>query len=307
MTESVQITENDILVPLDVPPEKRSEYIKNYLTITKNSGRLMLFAGDQKIEHMNDDFYGDGIAEDDANPEHLFKIAANAKIGAFATQWGLIARYGPDYKNIDYVIKINSKTNLIPTSQRDPVSKSLIDVEQIMEFKYNSNLNIVGVGYTIYPGSEFEHEMFAEASRIVYEAHKNGLIVILWVYPRGKSVKNELDPHIIAGGAGIGACLGADFIKVNYPKCDNPAERFKEAVLAAGRSKVICAGGSKLSPEEFLKRIYEQIHISGAHGNATGRNIHQRPLNEAIKMCNAVYAITVENKSLEEALRILKE
>ena len=47
---------------------------------------LCFFAGDQKVEHMNDDFYGDGIAPDDANPEHMFEIASRASIGVFATQ-----------------------------------------------------------------------------------------------------------------------------------------------------------------------------------------------------------------------------
>jgi fructose-bisphosphate aldolase/6-deoxy-5-ketofructose 1-phosphate synthase len=44
--------------------------------------------------------------------------------------------------------------------------------------------------------------------------------------------------------------------------------------------------------------------VSGAAGNATGRNIHQKPLAEAVRMCNAVYAITVESVSVEEALKI---
>lgn len=34
-----------------------------------------------------------------------------------------------------------------------------------------SCLKIVAVGYTIYPGSEFEHEMLREASRIIFKAH----------------------------------------------------------------------------------------------------------------------------------------
>jgi fructose-bisphosphate aldolase/6-deoxy-5-ketofructose 1-phosphate synthase len=42
-------------------------------------------------------------------------------------------------------------------------------------------------------------------------------------------------------------------------------------------------------------------------GNATGRNIHQKTLDEALRMCNAVYAITVEDASFEEALKIYKE
>jgi len=73
----------------------------------------MLFAGDQKVEHLNDDFYGEEVPEGDADPEHLFKIASQAKIGVFATQLGLIARYGMDYKNVPYLVKVNSKTNLV--------------------------------------------------------------------------------------------------------------------------------------------------------------------------------------------------
>ena len=303
--ENIKIlSKKDVLVPADVPANKKEEYIKNYLELTKNTGRLMLFAGDQKIEHLNDDFYGGGISKDDASPEHLFKIASNSKIGAFATQLGLIARYGMDYRDVNYIVKINSKTNLVKTSQKDPISKALVDINDVVEFKYNSGLNILGVGYTIYLGSEFEHEMLSEASKIIYESHKNGLITILWIYPRGKAVKNEKDPHLIAGAAGVGACLGADFVKVNYPNCENPAEAFKEAVLAAGRTKVVCAGGSSTDPKTFLQRLYEQIHISGASGNATGRNIHQKSYEEAVRMCNAIYAITVENKTVEEALKI---
>lgn len=41
----------------------------------------MLFAGDQKVEHLNDDFFGPEVPEDDADPEHLFRIAAQSKIG----------------------------------------------------------------------------------------------------------------------------------------------------------------------------------------------------------------------------------
>ncbi|EHP86359.1 aldolase [Methanotorris formicicus] len=301
-----KISKKDVIVPLDVPESARKKYIENYLELTKNTGRVMLFAGDQKMEHLNDDFYGEGIAKDDADPEHLFRIASKAKIGAFATQLGLIARYGMDYRKVPYVVKINSKTNLVKTSQRDPISRSLVDVKDVVEFQNNSGLNILGVGYTIYPGSEYEDIMFAEASRIVYEAHKHGLIAIIWSYPRGKAVKNEKDPHLIAGAAGVAACLGADFVKVNYPECENAGEAFKEAVLAAGRTKVLCAGGPSVDVKAFLQRLYEQIHISGAAGNATGRNIHQKPFDEAVRMCNAIYAITVENKTVEEALKIYR-
>ena len=295
-------------VPLDVPLEVEDTYIRNYQMITKETDRLMLFAGDQKVEHLNNDFYGENIHIDDANPEHLFKIATKAKIGVFATQLGLVSTYGRDYPDIPYLVKLNSKSNLIKTNQMDPISKHWIDIEQIVQFRKQSGLRIVGVGYTIYLGSEYENLMLGEAAQMIYEAHQNGLITVLWIYPRGKAVKDEKDPHLIAGAAGVGACLGSDFVKVNYPKQQEKESKeiFKEAIMAAGRTKVLCAGGPSVDVKAFLQRLHDQIFISGAAGNATGRNIHQKSIEEAIRMCNAISAITYKGMEAEEAMLIYK-
>ncbi len=300
------IKADNIVVPLDVPKAVRETYIKNYLTITVESGRLMLFAGDQKVEHLNNDFYAEGIHQDDSDPEHLFRIAGQAKIGVFATQLGLIAGYGMDYPDVPYLVKLNSKTNLVKTSQADPFSKQWLDVQQVMDFRDNSGLNVLAVGYTVYLGSEHEAEILHQAAQIVYNAHQYGLITVLWMYPRGKAVTDEKDPHLIAGATGVAACLGSDFVKVNYPEKEGHESReiFKEAILSAGRTKVVCAGGSSDNVGSFLRRLHDQIHISGAAGSATGRNIHQKSLDEAIRMCNAIYAVTVDGAGTEEALNI---
>lgn len=150
------LEKKDVFVPLDVPKKSTDIYIENYLKITKKTGKLMLFAGDQKIEHLNSDFFGDNISIDDGDPEHLFKIASKSNISAFATQLGIIARYGKLYPKIPYLIKLNSKTNLIPTELQDPYSEQLYDVNQVIEFKNESKLDILGVGYTIYLGSKYE-------------------------------------------------------------------------------------------------------------------------------------------------------
>ena len=266
----------------------------------------MLFAGDQKVEHLNSDFYGEGIHPDDGDPEHLFRIASQSKIGVFATQLGLIARYGINYPDVSYLVKLNSKTNLVKTSQSDPFSNQWLDVQKVVDFRDNSGLNILAVGYTVYLGSEYEAEMLHQAAQIVYNAHQHGLITVLWVYPRGKAVADEKDPHLIAGATGVAACLGSDFVKVNYPKKEGheSKELFKEAVLAAGRTKVVCAGGSSVDVKGFLQRLHDQIFVSGASGNATGRNIHQKSLEDAIMMCNAIYAITVNGENVEEAVKV---
>ncbi|MCX7996132.1 MAG: aldolase [Patescibacteria group bacterium] len=302
-------TDTRIFVPAEVPLQNEDVYLHNYRTITAGTGNLLLFAGDQKVEHLNDDFYGEGIDPANANPRHLFEIASKAKIGAFATQFGLISRYGKDYPTIPYVVKMNSKTHLIPTTQAESISRSWTNFTMIDNLMQASRLNIVGVGYTVYVGSEHESIMYEEASRIAYEAHRRGMVAIFWMYPRGKAVPHEKDPHIIAGAAGVGACLGADFVKVNYPEVPdggNRAEALREAVEAAGRTRLICAGGAHTSAREYLQMLHDQMHIAKAHGTAAGRNIHQRSLDEAVRFCNALYAIIIEGKSVDEAVQVFE-
>lgn len=302
----MRLKEKQIDIPLDVPETAHDEYQKNFHTITHGTGHLMLFAGDQKVEHLNDDFSGPGIHADDGDPEHLFRIASAAKIGVFATQLGLIARYGRDYSGVPYLVKLNSKTHLVRTEQRDPVSSAWYSITQVVEFKERTGLIIPGIGYTIYLGSEYEDEMLREAAQLVCQAHEYGFVTVLWIYPRGKGIKDEKDPHLVAGACGVAACLGSDFVKVNAPKQEGTqsARLLHEGVRAAGRTRVVCAGGSAIEPEAFLQELYEQIHTGGAAGNATGRNIHQQSLVNAIRMCNAISAITIDNADPKTAMKI---
>ncbi|MCL2818783.1 MAG: aldolase, partial [Actinomycetia bacterium] len=206
-----QITRDDVKVPADVPALARETYIDNYLKATQNTGRLMLYACDQKMEHLNDDFYGEGIDIADADPQHLFEIGDKGICGVLAGQRGLIAHYANDYPDINYLVKMNSKTHLVKTEQDDPYSPQLYSFQAVMDL-INNGVNVVGVGYTIYLGSEYESQMLAEAGELIAEAHQAGLIVVLWIYPRGKAVLDEKDAHLIAGAAGAANTLGADFV-----------------------------------------------------------------------------------------------
>ena len=306
------ITPEQVKVPVDVPQEMRPVYVENYMKATRGSGRLMLFACDQKFEHLNADFYGEGIDPSDGDPEHLFQIADQGTIGVMAAQRGLVARYAMDYPEINYLIKMNSKTNLVKhckdgdpkPGQDDPYSPLLTDLDAVLAMRDNG-VNIVALGYTIYLGSEYESTMLAEAGDLIARAHAEGLLVVLWIYPRGIAVgSHEKDPETIAGAAGVAVCLGADFVKVNPPKATDDmtsAEALAIASRAAGRTGLVCAGGSKADPNEFLSNLYDQIHIGGACGNATGRNIHMRSLDEAVRLTKAISSITLADYSVEDA------
>jgi class I fructose-bisphosphate aldolase len=302
----LKLSAEQVRIPVDVLPESRDAYVENYLAATRGTGRLMLYACDQKIEHLNDDFYGEGIDPADNDPEHLFRIGSQGVVGILAGQKGLIARYAADYPEINYLVKMNSKTNLVKTSQDDPYSPLLYSLESVLAMR-EAGVNIVGIGYTIYLGSEYEATMMSEAGELIAEAHAAGLIVVLWIYPRGKAVDNEKDADLIAGAAGVALCLGADFVKVNPPKPldgATSAELLARASEAAGRTGLVCAGGSTVDAEKFLTQLHEQIHVGGASGNATGRNIHQRSLDEAVRLTKAISAITLADYDVQEALDV---
>lgn len=303
----------DVLVPLTVPKDKRSAYIDNFLTITRKTGRLFLFAADHKIEHLNKDFWGLNIPCEKSCPDipkHLFEIAKHGEVGAFCTQLGLIARMAGEYNDVDYLVKMNSKTDIVHTEISEPISRSLCTVDDVISLRDEHNIKIRGIGYTIYLGSTKETEMLAEGSRMILDAHRQGLVAVLWVYPRGISIHDELNEDTIAGAAGAGAALGADFVKVRVPRADTmrtSAQRLVQATRCAGNTGVICAGGKLKSANSTVRTLYQQITLGGTRGCAIGRNIYQRPLNDAIKMCKALSGIVDGTSSLEDAIKEIKD
>jgi DhnA family fructose-bisphosphate aldolase class Ia len=295
----------EIKIPLTVPANKQREYRKNLSLATAGSGSLLLFAGDQKVEHLNSDFFGTGIAKEDSSPEYLFQIASAAPVGVFATHLGLIAHYGADYPKVPYLVKLNGRTNLYKNIE-EIISPAWLQVEDVVNFKKQSSLNILGVGYTVYLGGRKEAKMLKEAAKIVREAHQNGLLAVIWMYPRGKEI-NEDNIHTIAGGAGVAAALGADFVKVKYPydkKIKATAEDFQEVTRAAGRTKVICVGGNKQDAKELITYAWNQKNIAGSRGIAIGRNLHQRPLKDAILLATALALIVNHEATLDDALAV---
>ena len=107
------------------------------MTKLSNADRFMLFACDQKIEHLNA-----------IDPRHFFNIASQGRLSAMATQLGLIAKYGSEFPKVPYIAKLNSKTNIVPTEQKDPLSRQLWSVDQVLDLKQRERLSIVGVGAT---------------------------------------------------------------------------------------------------------------------------------------------------------------
>ena len=109
-------------------------------------------------------------------------------------------------------MKLNSKSHLVKTAQRDPISQALWDMDDVMSLVHNG-INVVGIGYTVYIGSEYEHEMLTEAAHFIRQAHELGMISVVWMYPRGQAVADEKDPQLISGLPVWPVRIGADFAR----------------------------------------------------------------------------------------------
>ena len=249
--------------------------------------KSLFLAYDQGLEHGPTDFNLNNV-----NPDYVLKIAENGKYNAVILHHGIAEKYYDKHNAaVPLIVKLNGKTNLF---RGDPVSSQVCSIGRAVK------LGAEAVGYTIYPGSEFEYKMFKDFSKLVETAHSYGIPIIAWVYPRGKFIQDELSTETIAYAARIGLELGSDFVKINY---NNDFEGFKWAVKAAGKTKVLVVGGKKLSDQELLQRTYE-VMKAGASGLAVGRNVwqHEKPL----EITKALKKIIFDKKSVNEALKILR-
>ena len=227
-------------------------------TRIEKNGKVMLIAYDQGFEHGPVDF--DEVSVD---PTYIMDIAKNGYFTGVVFQEGVAAKYYDRTSGVPLIVKLNGKTSF---QGEEPLSLQLCTVEKAAE------LGAIGVGYTIYLGSEHEEQMLAEFSKIEDEAHAKGMIVIAWMYPRGKKVAGkESDKDVVAYGARIGMELNADFVKVPYT---GDVESFSWVVKAAGKTGVLAQGGKKVDWENLDKEV-EGVMRSGAKGIAIGRNVWQ--------------------------------
>ena len=271
-------------------------------TLLQTFGKTIILPYDQGLEHGPRDFFEASFAE---NPLHVIEIAKKAKYNAVVFHVGNARRYFPyTYGQVPLVLKVNGKTEI--PSDAEPLSPVTASVDDAL------TLGAVAVGYTLYIGSSRQDEDFEQFAVIREEAHKSGLPVIVWSYPRGADIegkggKNSL--YAIEYAARVAVELGADMVKVNVPKLkEDPRipepyksfvvelpEALQRIVRAACGVPVIFAGGEMVSDEDLLEKARLCIKEGGS-GFIFGRNIWQRPLDKALEITGRLKQIIREAK-----------
>lgn len=248
--------------------------------VIERNGKVMLLAYDQGFEHGPTDF-----DEKSIDPTYILDIARSGPFTGVIFQEGVAAKYYPSADSGQVglpplIVKLNGKTSF---QGEEPLSLQLCTVEKAVE------LGAKAVGYTIYVGSEHEEQMLAEFSRIEDEAHAKGLVVIAWMYPRGKKVEGiQTTRETLAYAARLGMELNADYVKIAY---SGDVESFKWVVAAAGKTKVLVQGGKKMAWPELEAEVNGAL-AAGAAGIAVGRNVWQDPNPKEIakKLAGLVYS-----------------
>jgi class I fructose-bisphosphate aldolase len=268
------------------------------------SGKLVILPVDQGFEHgPARSFAANPPAYD---PRYHFDLAIAAGCNAYAAPLGFLEAGARDHAgDLPLILKINDDDVLL--AEKDPDQAMTGSVKDAL------HLGCCAIGFTIYPGSAHQLEMFGRLRACAEEAKASGLAVVVWSYPRGSGLSKagETAIDVIAYGAHIAAELGAHIIKVKLPTAhleqdaarqvyeeqkvpiDTPADRVRHVVQCAfaGRRIVIFSGGAANFDDAALLDEIRAIHAGGGFGSILGRNSFQRPKDKALQMLSAVMDI----------------
>ena len=270
------------------------------------SGKLVILPVDQGYEHGPARSFAPNPAAYD--PRYLFELAIEAGLSAYAAPLGPIEVGAVTYAGeVPLILKMNSANSMAGGSIQDQAVTASVDDAL--------RLGCVGVGFTIYPGSDSCYDMQEELRELIHEAKAKGLVPVVWSYPRGGKISKEGETalDIVAYAAHIAALMGATIIKVKPPKSgvdlaaakdayakaevpmDTLPDRIRHVMQAsfAGRRLVVFSGGEAKGTEGVLNEI-RQIRDGGGHGSIIGRNSFQRPKAQALELLDQVVKIYLE-------------
>lgn len=258
------------------------------------TGKLVILPVDQGFEHGPDASFAPNPAAYD--PEYHVKLAIDAELSAYASPYGMLSAIADKYAGaMPLILKMNSSNLLYKGSNPDQAITA--SVNDALE------LGCSAIGFTVYPGSDSQFEMFEEIKELSNEARAKGIAVVIWSYPRGGGLtkQGETAIDICSYAAHMAALLGAHIIKVKPPtdhiekekhtdlykniSTKSMTARIAHVKKAAfdGRRIVVFSGGAAKDKQGLLDEIRE-IRDGGGNGSIIGRNTFQRPRSEALEL-----------------------
>jgi class I fructose-bisphosphate aldolase len=265
------------------------------------TGRVVILPVDQGFEHGPARSFAPNPAAYD--PHYLYELAIESGVSGYAAPLGLLEQGADTFAGeVPLILKLNSGNSLAAGAGDQALTGTVEDALR---------LGCVGVGFTIYPGSDHAYAMLEELREITLQAKSRGLMTVVWSYPRGGKVtkQGETGLDIIAYAAHMAALSGATIIKVKlptdyidladarstydkFPVGPSQADRVRHIMQAsfAGKRIVVFSGGAAKNTTELLDEV-RAIRDGGGNGSIIGRNSFQRSREDALKLLAEVMDI----------------
>jgi len=280
------------------------------------TGYLSILPVDQGIEHSAGASFAPNPEYFD--PANIVKLAIEGGCNAVASTFGVLGSVARKYAHkIPFIVKINHNELMTLPNKFDQILFGTIKEAQ--------NLGAVGVGATIYFGSEESTRQIVEVSKAFAQAHELGMACILWCYLRNSKFKTpEGDMHASADLTSqanhIGVTIEADIIKQKLPDrnggykaveaelgkpygktsklvyekltTDSPIDlvRYQVANCYMGRCGLINSGGESKGASDLAEAVRTAVinKRGGGMGLISGRKAFQRPMSEGVQLLNAI-------------------
>jgi fructose-bisphosphate aldolase, class I len=285
------------------------------------TGYLSILPVDQGIEHSGGASFAPNPMYFD--PENIIKLAIEGGCNGVATTYGVLGSIARKYAHkIPFVLKFNHNELLSYPNTYDQTMYARVDSA--------FDMGCVGVGATIYFGSEASTRQIEEVSDAFARAHELGMFTILWCYVRNENFrmngKNYEAAADLTGQANhIGVTIEADIVKQKQPTLnggykalnmgdssygklderiytklasDHPIDmtRYQVANSYMGRCGLINSGGG--SGENDLQQVVRTAVINkraGGMGLITGRKSFQKPMNEGVEILHALQDVYLDD------------
>ncbi len=281
------------------------------------TGYLSILPVDQGVEHSAGASFAPNPIYFD--PDNIIKLAIEGGCGAVASTLGVLGSVSRKFAHkIPFILKLNHNEFLTYPNKYDQIKFASIDQA--------FNMGAIGVGATIYYGSEESARQIQEVSELFEYAHSLGLVTVLWAYLRNSSFKaKEKDYHLSADLTGqadhLSATIQADIVKQKLAEnnggfndlkfgkthkkvysdltSDHPIDLNRYQVLNcfSGRAGLINSGGA--SGDNDIAQVVKTAIINkraGGMGLITGRKAFQKPLSEGIQILNTVQDVYLNKK-----------
>jgi class I fructose-bisphosphate aldolase len=274
------------------------------------TGYVSILPVDQGIEHSAGASFAPNPMYFD--PENIVKLAIEGGCNGVASTLGVLGAVARKYAHkIPFLLKLNHNEFISYPNAFDQI--------RFASVKQGFEMGAMGVGATIYFGSEESKRQIQEVTEMFQQAHELGMFTVLWCYLRNAAFKTkEADYHVAADLTGqanhLGVTIEADIIKqklpetnggftaLNFGKTDkkvysdlttaHPIDltRYQLANCYMGRVGLINSGGASAGESDLKEAVKTAVinKRAGGMGLISGRKAFQRPMTEGVGLLNAI-------------------